>query len=46
MARKLLLIGAHLEDMVWRASVTVAKYLKQGNEVALVALTFGKRGES
>ena len=46
MGRKLLDIGAHLGDMVWRASGTVAKYLKQGNEVSVVALTFGERGES
>lgn len=44
MGRKLLVIGAHLGDMVWRASGTVAKYMKQGNEVSLVALTFGERG--
>lgn len=46
MVRKLLVIGAHLGDMVWRASGTVAKYVKKGNEVNVIVLTFGERGES
>lgn len=43
---KLLVIGAHSGDFVWRAAGTIAKALDQGAETLVVALSYGERGES
>jgi 4-oxalomesaconate hydratase len=46
MSEKLLVVSAHAADWLWRASGTIAKYLKEGAEVNVVCLTYGARGES
>ena len=46
MIKKLLVVGAHSADFVWRAGGTIAKAVEQGGEVLNVALSYGERGES
>jgi 4-oxalomesaconate hydratase len=46
MSEKMLVVSAHAADWLWRASGTVAKYLKEGAEVSVLCLTYGARGES
>ncbi len=46
MKQKLLVVGAHSADFVWRAGGTIAKTVEQGGEVLNVALSYGERGES
>ena len=46
MARKLLVVGAHSADFVWRAGGTIAVTTSQGGEALVVALSYGERGES
>lgn len=43
---KLLVIGAHSGDFVWRAAGTIAKAVEEGAETLVVALSYGERGES
>jgi len=44
--RKLLVIGAHSADFVWRAAGTIAMITSQGGTAAVIALSYGERGES
>jgi len=44
--KKLLVIGAHSADFVWRAAGTVALVTSQGGSATVVALSYGERGES
>ena len=44
--KKLLIIGAHSGDFVWRAAGTIARALEEGAETLVVALSYGERGES
>lgn len=44
--KKLLVIGAHSGDFVWRAAGTIAKTREEGGETLVVALSYGERGES
>jgi 4-oxalomesaconate hydratase len=46
MAVKLLVVSAHIGDFVWRASGTIAKYVKAGKPVHIISLSFGEKGES
>lgn len=46
MTKKLLVVGAHSADYVWRAGGTIAKVVEQGGEVLNLALSYGERGES
>jgi len=46
MSKKILVFSAHAVDFVWRCGGTIAKYVKNGNEVKIIDLTFGSRGES
>jgi 4-oxalomesaconate hydratase len=46
MSERLLVVSAHAADWLWRASGTIAKYLKEGAEASVVCLTYGARGES
>ena len=46
MARKLLVVGAHSADFVWRSAGTIAVTTSQGGEALVVALSYGERGES
>jgi 4-oxalomesaconate hydratase len=45
-AKKLLVVGAHSADFVWRAAGTIAITTTQGGRAAVVALSYGERGES
>jgi 4-oxalomesaconate hydratase len=46
MARKLLVIGAHSADFVWRAGGAVAVATAGGGAARVVALSYGEHGES
>lgn len=46
MKKKLLVVGAHSADFVWRAAGTIAKALEEGAETLVIALSYGERGES
>jgi 4-oxalomesaconate hydratase len=46
MKKKLLVVGAHSADFVWRAAGTIAKTVEEKAEVLVVALSYGERGES
>jgi 4-oxalomesaconate hydratase len=46
MSKKLLVIGAHSADFVWRAAGTIAVTTSQGGSATVVALSYGERGES
>jgi 4-oxalomesaconate hydratase len=45
-ARKLLVIGAHSADFVWRAGGAVAVCTAAGGTAKVIALSYGERGES
>ena len=44
--RRLLVVGAHSADFVWRAAGTIAGHTSGGGKALVVALSFGERGES
>ncbi|EHR48621.1 putative LmbE-like protein [Saccharomonospora marina XMU15] len=44
--RKLLVVGAHSADFVWRSAGAVAAHTAAGGEALVVALSYGERGES
>jgi len=44
--KKLLIIGAHSADFVWRAGGTIALVTSQGGSATVIALSYGERGES
>jgi len=46
MSKKLLVIGAHSADFVWRAAGTIAVTTSQGGSATVIALSYGERGES
>jgi 4-oxalomesaconate hydratase len=46
MSRKLLVIGAHSADFLWRAGGTIALVTSQGGSATVIALSYGERGES
>lgn len=46
MSKKLLVIGAHSADFVWRAAGTIALVTSQGGSATVIALSYGERGES
>jgi 4-oxalomesaconate hydratase len=46
MKNKLLVVGAHSGDFVWRAAGTLAKTIEQGIETLVIAMSYGERGES
>jgi 4-oxalomesaconate hydratase len=45
-AKKLLVVGAHSADFVWRAAGTIAITTAQGGRASVIALSYGERGES
>jgi len=45
-SKKLLVIGAHSADFVWRAAGTIAVTTSQGGSATVIALSYGERGES
>ena len=46
MTKKILVVGAHSADFVWRAAGTIAIITSQGGSASVVALSYGERGES
>ncbi|MEW5868153.1 MAG: PIG-L deacetylase family protein [Chloroflexota bacterium] len=44
--KNLLVIGAHSADFVWRAGGAIALMTSQGGKAAVMALSYGERGES
>ncbi|PWB64200.1 MAG: PIG-L domain-containing protein [Betaproteobacteria bacterium] len=44
--RKMLVIGAHSADFVWRSAGAIAVFTKAGGTATVVALSYGERGES
>jgi 4-oxalomesaconate hydratase len=46
MDKRLLVIGAHSADFVWRAAGTIALVTSQGGSATVIALSYGERGES
>jgi 4-oxalomesaconate hydratase len=43
---RVLVIGAHSADFVWRAGGAVAKAVSLGGQAKVIALSYGERGES
>ena len=46
MNNKLLVVGAHSGDFVWRAAGTIAKAIEEGASTLVIAMSYGERGES
>jgi 4-oxalomesaconate hydratase len=46
MSRRVLVIGAHAADFVWRAGGAIAMATRAGGAARVVALSYGERGES
>ena len=46
MSRRVLVIGAHSADFVWRAGGAVAVATRNGGTAQVIALSYGERGES
>jgi 4-oxalomesaconate hydratase len=46
MSRRLLVIGAHSADFVWRAGGAIAVTTAAGGAARVIALSYGERGES
>ncbi|OCB53086.1 GlcNAc-PI de-N-acetylase [Mycobacterium vulneris] len=44
--KRLLVVGAHSADFVWRSAGAIAKHTAAGGEARVVALSYGERGES
>jgi 4-oxalomesaconate hydratase len=44
--RKLLIVGTHSGDFVWRAAGAIAAATLRGGEARVVALSYGERGEA
>jgi len=46
LSRRILVVGAHSADFVWRAGGAIAKAVEAGGTAEVVALSYGERGES
>src|SRR5487761_306216 len=46
MTERLLVVGAHAADFVWRSAGAVAAVTQAGGRAMAVALSYGERGES
>jgi 4-oxalomesaconate hydratase len=46
MSRRVLVIGAHAADFVWRAGGAIAVATRTGGVARVIALSYGERGES
>lgn len=44
--RRMLVVGAHSADFVWRSAGAVARHTATGGTATVVALSYGERGES
>ena len=45
-SKKLIVVGAHSGDFVWRAGGSIALITSQGGRATVIALSYGERGES
>ena len=45
-ARKLLVVGAHSADFLWRSAGTIGVTVENGGSATVLALSYGERGES
>ena len=43
---RMLVIVAHVGDFIWRAGGAIARYIQDGHDVHVIALSYGVRGES
>lgn len=43
---RMLVVGAHSADFVWRAAGAIARHTAAGGQARVVALSYGERGES
>jgi 4-oxalomesaconate hydratase len=46
MSRRILVVGAHSADFVWRAGGAIAAATRAGGVAQVIALSYGERGES
>ncbi len=46
MSRRILVIGAHSADFVWRSGGAIAQATQNGGTARVIALSYGERGES
>ena len=46
MSKKLLVVGAHSADFLWRSAGTIALNVSLGGDALVLALSYGERGES
>lgn len=46
MAQRMMVVAAHMGDFVWRCGGSIAKYVQEGNEVLVLVLSSGIRGEA
>ena len=46
MGQRMMVIAAHMGDFVWRCGGSIAKYTEEGNEVLVLVLSSGIRGEA
>ena len=46
MSRRMMVVGAHSADFVWRAGGAIAVTTAAGGSAHVVALSYGERGES
>ena len=46
MSRRVLVVGAHSADFVWRAGGAIAMATRAGGTARVIALSYGERGES
>lgn len=44
--KKMLVLGCHAVDFVWRAGGTIAAYADKGWEIKIIDMSFGERGEA
>jgi 4-oxalomesaconate hydratase len=46
MSERIMVVGAHAADFVWRAGGVIAKTTQSGGVASVIALSYGERGES
>ena len=45
-SRKLLIVGAHSADFLWRSAGTIGVTVENGGSATVLSLSYGERGES
>ena len=46
MSERMMVVGAHAADFVWRAGGVIAMTTQAGGTASVIALSYGERGES